>query len=275
MKTKIHLREEMACLIVFVSLAGSIAWILSCGPPKYIVAPISPGKYVFSAEAGSLGFSIPDRKPPGSTQVTIAMINPKYEEKLPSQYDLFCKSFSDSLTASLGEIIVAKGMNVKGPFENSETIPNLDKQEADLALAPKVLIKFLGGRQVGAENGVFITIKEQNILGDVAKWVMNVEGWISFEMLEPLSGERMWIKKIDLGKFPIKFELAFNRKGAKSGGGGLVIAPILYDTGPDALALSLNKMYPRILKTSWDYLNSDEMFVLKKKSEEIKKLKRY
>ena len=48
-----------------------------------------------------------------------------------------------------------------------------------------------------------------------------------------------------------------------------------FDTREDTVAKLFGKLYPKIMKTAWDYLNTDEMLMLKKTGEEIRKVKRY
>lgn len=269
MGKEIELKKNWAFLIILVSLIGAMGWMLACAPPQYMVAPISPEKYAFSAERGSAAFSVPERNPAGSVKLTIAVVNPDYVEKMPTQYSLLARSFSNSLGSSLDEIIIAKGMTVKGPYENLEVIPYPDKKATNLTLSPRVAINFLGAREVGEKKTAFVTVRGKNILSDIIKYEMDVEGWISFEMREPLSAEKMWIKKLDLGKFTVNYEAAYRLNH------GNRTSELIFDTRQDAVALSLNTMYPKILKTAWNYLNTDEMIALNKKGEEVRKLKRY
>lgn len=262
MKRGIEVKKELGFVVIVICFVGSIAWMLACAMPKYFVAPTPAERYGFA-------YSVPQRKPPGSVKLTIAVVNPEYIEKLSPQYSTLARSFSNALGASLDEIIVAKGMTAKGPYENLEIISYPDKQATDLTLSPRVSINFMRAKEVSAQNVVYVKSKGQNILGDIVTYEMDVEGWISLEMREPLSGEKMWIKKLDLGMFKVNYEVAYRR------GDGRRTNQDIFDTREDAVALSLGKMYPKILQTTWDYLNTDEMTVLNKKAEEIRKLKRY
>ncbi len=262
--------RKVASAIMLISFVGGIAAILACAPPKYAIAPEPPEKYAFSAERGEAVFKIPERRPPGSVKLTVAVVSPVYVEKLPEQYSTLGKSFANSLGASLDEIIVAKGMTAKGPYEDLNIMTYPDKQASNLTLSPEVAITFSRATPVGSANTVFVTVRGSNVLCDVTKVEMGVGGWISMVLREPLSGEKMWVKKLELQKETVSFEVAYRKMQP-----GQTRPQVVYDTRQDAVALALNKMYPIILKTAWSYLDTNEMLVVNKRSEEVRKLKRY
>ena len=112
---------------------------------------------------------------------------------------------------------------------------------------------------------------------------MNITGWISFIMQEPLSGEKMWIKKLELD--PVKVEgveiYEANAQYRADGCGGQALvgynptAKKLYIGQTEAMASALKKMYPVILSQFEKYLDSEEMVQLKAKGQEIRALKVY
>lgn len=110
---------------------------------------------------------------------------------------------------------------------------------------------------------------------------VKVDGWIVLTMREPLSSEKIWIKKIEVNERGPKFVKVYAalvdlgpKPGYKYvhayGPGG-----ILYDGRIDAVADIMKEMYPDIMQTAWRYIDTDEILVLKEKAEEIRKLKRY
>ena len=112
---------------------------------------------------------------------------------------------------------------------------------------------------------------------------MHVSGWVSFVMQEPLSGEKMWIKRLDLetveirgvdiyGAAPI---MVSNGCGGQAPSGFSNTGVLLFDGKTDALASALKQMYPTVINQFQKYLDADEMVALKAKVEEIRKAKVY
>jgi hypothetical protein len=117
-------------------------------------------------------------------------------------------------------------------------------------------------------------------------------GWISFVMQEPLSGEKMWIKKLELDPVEVRGVEVFDavplyhtvpgRPGLLFGTPDEVVFDgfklddeLLYDGKVDAMADTLKTMYPLILDKFSTFLDSNEMLALKEKGKEIRALKVY
>ena len=121
---------------------------------------------------------------------------------------------------------------------------------------------------------------------------MSVGMKVFFYMLEPMSEEKMWIKKLDLGVQDFPAEYAVGREQYVTGttprtpdgcggyyGGhttyGWRDKGTLYDERAKIFSDILKAAYPQVMKASWNYLNTDEMLNLKMKSQEIRERKRY
>ena len=109
---------------------------------------------------------------------------------------------------------------------------------------------------------------------------MNVAGWVTFNMQEPLSGQKMWIKKLELDA--VQKEGVVNWDGvpqySSDGCGGTSISgylpgDVVYDGRVDALASALKEMYPRVMSQFQKYIDTDEMVALKEKVQEIRSQK--
>ena len=263
MKRGITLGRTTSLLIVLLALAASLGWILSCALPPTIKAPASPERYSFT------NFKIPEKKAPASVPLTVAVVNPSYNEGIG--LSKFVKSFSGFLASSLDEIIIAKGMTAKGPYENLDMITYPDKKASDLTLTEVVFVGLRGKEWISTDDAFVDTEDERNVLCDLFTYKMKTEIWIALEMREPLTAEKMWIKKINLGEHIVQYQIA--SKTERSGQGERT--RILFNTREDAVAKLLDELYLEIMKTAWDYLNTEEMLVLKRTGEEIRKAKRY
>lgn len=217
--------------------------------------------------------------PPGSVPVTIAVVNPSYKEAESALgtelYNKVGKGLSASMGADLDKILIAKGLTTTGPFASLDEITFSEKKAAALTLAPKVFIT--------AE--IQYTENEQVPGTDRSEraFDMNVTGWMTFIMQEPLSGQKMWIKKLELDSIhkhdviDVESVPQYNKGG---GCGGPVVTGYqtgrtVYDGRVDAMASALKEMYPVVLTQFEKYIDTNELVQLKEKSKEIRESKVY
>jgi len=187
----------------------------------------------------------------------------------------FVKSFSGFLGSSLDEVIVAKGMTAKGPYDSLDMITYPDKKGSDLTLTGKLFISPGESELIDTERVSINSSSGRNVLCDLMTFEATVEVWITLEMREPLSGEKMWVKKIDLGTHTAEYQKAFAFTYRKGGKTMVRRAKPKFDTREDIIARLFDTLYPNIMETAWNYLNTDEMLMLKKTGGEIRKAKRY
>jgi hypothetical protein len=247
-------------------------------------------------------FNLPEARKPGSVNLAVVSIIPDYKDTLNQEYvggakmstggvmtkdmlNVF-KSFAGSAGEDIEAQLVAKGMTTKGPFELSE-VTYTDKRGADLTVMIHVIfdIQYTDPKYVRSDT--FVGGKTANIYSGN----MSVGLKIFYYMLEPLSGEKMWIKKLDLGLQDFNYEFAKEQEQYVSGshfvsdgcGGGYNntdyawrdTGKFIYDSRAKIFSDILKQAYPRIMKTAWTYFDTDEMLNLKIKSQEIREKKRY
>ena len=279
---KVRLLILQGSLIAGVGIWLGVSGSVACKPPESTPPPPLPqspwgGAYAYSYELPE-GFV---RKEPGSVPVTVAVVNPSYKESESAlANDLYLKvgkGLSASMGVDLDKILIAKGTTTTGPFPSLDEITYSDKKGAALTLAPRVFI---------TADVKFTKLENYHVYGTEREehpFVMNVTGWITFNMQEPMTGEKMWIKRLDLD--PVKEEgmVAFKSVPEYSNGGGcggpMLVAyhagDIIYDGRTDALASALKQIYPVVLSQFQKFLDTDEMIQLKAKGAEIRKLKVY
>jgi hypothetical protein len=286
MKGSTCMRKISLCFSPWLGLMAA-AMLSACAPsqppqpPQVVPMPVSPwgGKYHYTYEP-------PEERAPGSVAITIIVVNPFYGETgsifLDSDYTAVGKGFSASMGVDMDKIIIAKGMTVKGPVSSLNEITYPDKEGSDLTLAPSLFIttqvKYAGEWAVVNAQTPQARMERQ--------FLMKIGGWISFVMQEPLSGEKMWIKKLDLDEISVAgFECAEAvpqytvTKGFFGSTGktitGYNTGQITYDGKIDAVANALKALYPVILSKFWTYIDANELLVLKEKVKEIRAVKVY
>ena len=239
-------------------------------------------------------FDIPPGAEPASVEITALILVPDYKDTTTQYYvggaqyspgkpmtnDMLkvFKSFAGSVSEDLEAQLVAKGMTTKGPFTPQEvTYP--DKKGADLTVEMNVILDIQYTNKKSLGHDYF----ESGERASVYSGIMTVGVKVYYYMLEPLSGEKMWVKKLDLGVQDYTYEVGLALERYQSGYdecGGPIYGyrdtnDILYDQRAKIFSDVLKKDYPQVMQTAWNYLNTDEMLNLKMKSREIRERKRY
>ena len=229
--------------------------------------------------------------PPRSVPVVIAVVNPMYRETdsalMQKAYRNVGKGFSASMGVDMDKLLVAKGMTTLGPYATLDDIVYSSKKNASLTLAPKVFItldtEYTGDWE--RYKGRTYTKPLEYRMG--RNFRMNVRGWVAFILQEPLSGEKMWVKKLELDEkemLGIEYRVPIENYTTRYGFFGDEIrefshysvgAEIIYDGKIEALADYLNEIYPIIMGKCWTYMDTEELMHLKETSQEIRVLKRY
>jgi hypothetical protein len=172
----------------------------------------------------------------------------------------------------LDKIIVAKGMTSVGPYPSLDDVTYPDKKNADITLAPKVFIV------TQTKNGEWQL--DFQTRGCPCRWrtfEMQISGWISYVMQEPLSGEKMWVKKLELESRTASGKEIVQALPRRQGNYvvGWDSGKLLFNGRTEAVADTLEALYPTIMGKAWTYIEPDEIVHLKEKTKEIRALKRY
>ena len=270
---KEKLKRYAAHIIVSCCLLALLGFFaVSCMPPAtYMRMPESMITYKFT------GFDIPETKPPYSVPFTIAVVEPQYKEQIHPFYSRVIKSFSNSVGMGLDQTIVAKGMTSKGPYGSLDEVPYPDKTSSNLTLTETVYIQPVEREDTNAVDQYYTGKNGETVLCAVKSGKLTVDIWISFEMREPLSAEKMWIKKLELGTLERKYQIGVQKYWVQTSSdpwagnqGEWRYGEVMFNTKADALAGIVNEVYPKIMNSAWVYLNTDELTRLDDKVKEIR-----
>ena len=261
---------------------GLALWLgsFACNQPAAAPPPPLPqspwgGRYAYSYDLPG-NFA---KAAPGSVPITVAVVNPSYRESDSALASPMYSGVGKGLTVSMGtdldKILIAKGVTTTGPFASLDEITYSEKKGANLTLAPRVFIA------VETKQGPF-----QQIYGvdrQESHFVLSVTGWVTFIMQEPMTGEKMWIKKLEIEPIQAEGVIAQESVAQYSNAGGCggpqfvgyQAGKLLYDGKADALANALKDIYPMVMERFYKYLEPEEMVALKVKGEEIRANKVY
>lgn len=268
----IKVEKEIAAIIIIAGLIAAVGIMLACAPPQQAVRQTRASW----GENYSYSYEPPEKKVAKSVPITIAVVNPFYkdpENALGKEiYSKVGRGFSKSMAVDMDRIIVTKGMTVKGPYADIEDMTFPDKKSTDLTLTPKVFV-------IAQIKEDMDWQRDYNTNSMIKIFELRVSGWIAFEMREPLSGEKIWIKKLELDEIVERGEIVAEvvpiRKPGDFFPSGYNPGKILTDNRPDAMADALKKVYPTVMAKFWSYINTEEILGLKAKTQEIRDLKRY
>lgn len=297
------------CGGVPLTLLFVVGAMLACGacyvkppetpPPAPVMRPLpsSPwnGRFRYRADLTL------KNEAPGSVAVTVAVVRPKYLRVDGSAlgkrlYRKVGNGFATSMGVDQERIIMAKGMKVKGPYPSFEEMTYSDKNTADLALAPTLFIEIeikpvglplQSGERSDPNTAVYVGEYEPGRHWMMKAYEMVVSGWISFVLHEPLSGVKLWIKKLDLDEVKLRGVIAYAANGnepapapaSPTGVGGQPSLPppityrpgeVLYDGRPDSVATALKTYYGFSLQKLATYIDPQELIALQPKIQEIR-----
>jgi hypothetical protein len=264
--------------IIVLSCILAILCFVIVACMTYRPMPSSPATYKFS------GYTTPETKRPASVRFTVAIVEPAYKEAITKTYSRVVKSFSSSIGSGLDQILVAKGMTTKGPYGSLDELPYPDKKNSNLTLTETVFIQTVeqadaNAPRYGQPNTYYTNSQGKNVLCEVQSGKLTAEVWLTFELREPLSAEKMWIKRLDLGTLERSYQVGVEKYMYQDPNNPWVqqwrYGEEQFNTKPDALASILNEVYPNIMKSAWLYLNTEELVKLDEKVKEIRQLKRY
>jgi hypothetical protein len=294
MGDKLVIQKKTASVILVLGFIAMIGFIPGCAdiPVTPPAAPQLPESHW--GDNYSYNYDPPKKVSPASVQATIIVVNPFYKDAESSMVDPIYaqvgKGFSRSMGVDLDKIIVAKGMTSVGPYMTLDDVTWPDKKNADITLAPRVFLttdtKYDEWQQIQYSKNA-----SQNPGGEPyfeRNFEMKIGGWVAYEMREPLSSEKMWVKKLELdgnvvrGKEIYEATPVYETRYGGQYGNEPYQALVRYDHGKivyngraEALGDVLKNYYPVIMAKAWTYLDTDEILNLKGKAKEIRELKRY
>jgi hypothetical protein len=292
----------MAIPLAFLLYPFGYMVLTGCAEPSHYQAPPALPIPEYADLFTFPKSNIPEGKKGGSVNLTAVIITPEYKDTLNQEYaggakvsaggamtkDMIkvFRSFAGSIGEDVEARLVAKGMTTKGPFALSEvTYP--DKKGADLTVMINVIFDIQYTNMKALRSAQFVGGRH----GMISSGNMSVGVKVFYYMLEPLSEEKMWIKKLDLGVQDFNYEFARGQEQYVSGthfvsdgcGGGYNqttyawrdMDVYLYDGRAKIFSDILKDAYPQVMKTANVYFDVNEMLNLKAKSQEIRERKRY
>jgi len=290
---------EFSIVSIAALLAGIFFVTGNCASPQQTYTPPSYRPIpVFTDIYSWPKYSPPEAAKPASVPLTVIIVDPEHNQTLKvgnavtmEMIKVF-NSFSSSMGQDFEAVMVAKGITAKGPFEYYDEITYTDKFTSDLIVQAIIIfdINDLTPMEAGGYGALKSELFDGGQYGKVRYGKMSIGAKVYYYMYEPLSKEKMWVKKLDLGTEEFEYEMAYKQKQEQysyyrtdeCGGGHTVYdyklvdtAETLYDTKPYLLAKKLKNEYSRIMEAAWTYFNIEEMKNMKARTQDIRERKAY
>lgn len=178
------------------------------------------------------------------------------------------------LQTDLDQILLAKGIKVNGPFKTRDEMTFDDKKRAVYAFTPEISITVDTRSQTSSgQNGSPYT-EEGNIL---------VNGIITLTLRESLTGEKLWVKRIEAEPVskPYRFVAKFKDTYVNEQTMGIYGIPFGSGKGEErddtdqVLSQTLSAFYQALGDKLWAHIDSEEWSKYLAQAEGIRKEKRF
>ena len=208
----------------------------------------------------SFDYSPPAEGITKSNKIKFALINPRYVATFKDANTDPYKTFVKNMGSDFVEMLTARGYPYMGPYTTTDEMVYSDKKGTDLLLETEVDIQFTGTPlkySTYKDYSTKQTVYQYFYDGDV-----NMSGKVNLIFSEPFTKTKVWVKSvpIDPVTFYIKSFYKYKDKNIPD------TDPMVWNTLVDNLEAS----YQKVLQTSWNHLQPEELEVKKKEATEIK-----
>lgn len=201
----------------------------------------------------------------GSCGVTFTVTDGKYKTNSKDMLWFTYPQFSnleDGIKSDLSDILIAKGCNVRGPFDSYDLIPYFDKKNIDMLVVPQTALHIKIKDQKSEVENIWAAPPVDILTGNV-----EVSGKVTVELREIVTRELMWAKSVPFEEFTFSYRVRncpfYNQKNH-----------IVFDLKPliiTDLAKGVESQYPKIMATITGLIDAEEMDIIKKQCQEVKK----
>jgi hypothetical protein len=279
------MKKQATLYYASVSLASVVLLVLaSCGIP---VAKSAEPTFPVSrwGQNYAFNFETPPPAPPKSVDAAIIVVETEFWKTNVFDDESY-RTIGDRLAQSMGvdlqKIVIARGMTALGPYETYDEVVYGDKKNASLMLAPKleiqVTVNYFGpATMITGVNQARQYEKRMN-----RDFEMIVGGYLTLVMMEPLSREKMWIKKFEIAPVVLRGVEQWEAMPERTPTYGLFgevtgqqitgwnQGAMVYDDKPEVLADMVSSFYQTVLGKCWTFIDPQEILDLKATAQEIR-----
>jgi hypothetical protein len=222
-----------------------------------ITAPSSNSNYIPPQYVAIFDYSPPSQVAAQKSSVTYTVGKVTYEN-LAKKDLLKAPQFANlekAIAKDLSGILTARGFSIRGPYDSYDLVPYADKKAIDFFLDPVVTTIVMLPEDPNQESPINVTVK------------------MRFDMREINTRELMWSKNLTFSEFKVPLLSvveSYTRERGK-----IVSATFAPDQLENLIAKEMEKQYPVLMGTIYTLIDQEEMAIIKKQAQEVKKLKGY
>ncbi|MCA9543725.1 MAG: hypothetical protein KC613_05025 [Myxococcales bacterium] len=246
-----------------LALATAAALLVACGPapkPRPKVKPYTPSFSYTAAQAA------------GPLDVTVGVVGAEFTGDGETWWrqnrdDEVARRMVASLRASFTELLSRKGFRVAGPYDSLANMTFPEKKGSDLVLF--ATLDITASAQASDQN----TDASRNFLtGQVTttqtcKIAYALQGDISLIVKEPLSGEKMWVKRLEVMQKTQPVQVTGNACLGAGVPDGVEVK--------NAWARMHEATYKQVMGALDRYVSGEEFQVLQRQAQELRAKKAY
>lgn len=273
---KRHLLMRSVLVAILVAIITAVC--TGCATPQKAerasIMPYTP-RFVYAVATGgekATGISISLVTPSWTVKQSMPSVSPMpmmpgmpMMPAVPSPAgDALNNLFAKSLGTDLEKLLTDRGFTFSGPFASLDEMTFPQKKQTDLVLTPEIAIELSQPpitNQPKMEVG-FGGTRAVNLFQ--ATGACTATGFVAFKVVEPLSNQKLWLKKVEVP------QVAENCSAIQNPDMNQV--QILVSNG---MARVLEKIYGEVMRKADNYFSREEMELVKKQSLELREKKVY
>jgi hypothetical protein len=211
-----------------------------------------------------------------SAQTTIDMIlsnssSSMYQAQLVYQAT-YRERLADAMMSTIQEIFSKRGFTTKGPYATFDDIPFGEKKTIYLAAMPSLKIYFDQKRQTSSCKGMVCT----------DQGVFTVTGELIYKMVEPMTGQALVTKRINLSDFSITknytrdFQNRTQSEGVLGAAMDKALNPeFLRDNTDRVMSEALSEFFQKSMAKIDTFISGEELLSFEQDVAQLKGLKRF
>lgn len=193
---------------------------------------------------------------------TVGKVAFKHAGKTPWLSKPQFANLDKAIEEDLPEILVAKGFGVRGPFDSYDLIPYGEKKTIDFYLLPVVTA------MVSTPDPLYKSDME-TATGPMAKVIVKID----LEAREIVTRELMWSKSLKFTESEVPvLSLIY---GYQSEHGKITQLLFRAEVLENHMAKEVEKQYPAVMETIYKLIDPEEMTIIRKQAQEVRKNKGY
>ena len=252
--------------------AAKLATLAALALALAACATVPPAPAAYSPK-----FHYPTAASGSKIDVTVAIVAPQFvgdglDYARTNRDDGTVREMIGGMRSGFNELLLAKGFNVSGPFDALDGMTFPEKKGADFVLYPEFDVSrgwAIGAKRPRAKStalAILASVTKTKSAEDVeCDFTIQPRGTVSFVALEPLSKEKMWVKRMEV-EVPAESFVAY-REGCD--------APVMTAEMHNAWAKAHEAMFTSIMTNIDRYVSAEEFQILKKQSQELRARKVY